>query len=86
MSLKLAFEAFRVFIRTERLSVRAGTFLVHMAWVFFVAMLLWCGGFLTVGWAAKIPQDALDGHGVETRKAPRLEGLSATVAELAGDT
>ncbi|GHK49893.1 hypothetical protein ECZU08_54890 [Escherichia coli] len=46
MSLKLAFEAFRVFIRTERLSVRAGTFLVHMAWVFFVAMLLWCGGFL----------------------------------------
>ena len=39
MSLKLAFEAFRVFIRTERLSVRAGTFLVHMAWVFFVAML-----------------------------------------------
>ncbi|HEA0563381.1 TPA: lytic transglycosylase domain-containing protein, partial [Escherichia coli] len=45
MSLKLAFEVFRVFIRTERLSVRAGTFLVHMAWVFFVAMLLWCGGF-----------------------------------------
>ncbi|ESD55311.1 hypothetical protein HMPREF1607_03405, partial [Escherichia coli 908524] len=44
MSLKLAFEAFRVFIRTERLSVRAGTFLVHMARVFFVAMLLWCGG------------------------------------------
>lgn len=47
MSLKLAFEAFRVFIRTERLSVRAGTFLVHMAWVFFVAMLLWCGGFFS---------------------------------------
>ncbi|GHO20797.1 hypothetical protein MY012_18450 [Escherichia coli] len=49
MSLKLAFEAFRVFIRTERLSVRAGTFLVHMAWVFFVAMLLWCGGFFQPG-------------------------------------
>ncbi len=52
MSLKLAFEAFRVFIRTERLSVRAGTFLVHMAWVFFVAMLLWCGGFFSQACAA----------------------------------
>ncbi|MDL9565111.1 lytic transglycosylase domain-containing protein, partial [Escherichia coli] len=59
MSLKLAFEAFRVFIRTERLSVRAGTFLVHMAWVFFVAMLLWCGGFFSQARAAQPPQAAL---------------------------
>lgn len=59
MSLKLAFEAFRVFIRTERLSVRAGTFLVHMAWVFFVAMLLWCGGFFSQACAAQPPQAAL---------------------------
>ncbi len=49
MSLKLAFEAFLVFIRTERLSVRVGTFLVHMAWVFFVAMLLWWRRLLQSG-------------------------------------
>ncbi len=58
MSLKLAFEAFRVFIRTERLSVRAGTFLVHMAWVFFVAMLLWCGGFPAPGMRSFWPPQA----------------------------
>lgn len=79
MSLKLAFEAFRVFIRTERLSVRAGTFLVHMAWVFFVAMLLWCGGFFSQACAAQPPQAALQYRDDVIRNA-RLEwGLSAPV-------
>ena len=83
MSLKLAFEAFRVFIRTERLSVRAGTFLVHMAWVFFVAMLLWCGGFFSQACAAQPPQAALQYRDDVIRNA-RLEwGLSAPVADFA---
>ena len=83
MSLKLAFEAFRVFIRTERLSVRAGTFLVHMARVFFVAMLLWCGGFFSQARAAQPPQAALQYRDDVIRNA-RLEwGLSAPVADFA---
>ncbi|HHL2146374.1 TPA: transglycosylase SLT domain-containing protein [Escherichia coli] len=83
MSLKLAFEAFRVFIRTERLSVRAGTFLVHMARVFFVAMFLWCGGFFSQARAAQPPQAALQYRDDVIRNA-RLEwGLSAPVADFA---
>ncbi|MCV4776046.1 transglycosylase SLT domain-containing protein, partial [Escherichia coli] len=75
--------AFRVFIRTERLSVRAGTFLVHMAWVFFVAMLLWCGGFFSQACAAQPPQAALQYRDDVIRNA-RLEwGLSAPVADFA---
>ena len=83
MSLKLAFEAFLVFIRTERLSVRVGTFLVHMAWVFFVAMLLWCGSFFSQARAAQPPQAALQYRDDVIRNA-RLEwGLSAPVADFA---
>ncbi|EIS6522267.1 transglycosylase SLT domain-containing protein [Escherichia coli] len=83
VTLNLAFEAFRVFIRTERLSVRTGTFMVHMARVLFVAVLLWCGGFFSQANAAQPPRAALQYRDEVIRHARIEWGMSAPVADFA---